>query len=266
MDVPKTIGIVLLLYLLGYLLYLIYYAFGLFQFNPFARNVLLTQAEKRLLWYVFPISRQLSEKNREKWYGRIGWFLAHKKFKYKVEIEESKKWELILAATASFLTLGLRDYRMWRSLFQIILRPEKYYSSLTQSDHWGEYHPGSKTIVFSVDRLVMGFREPHDNLNLAYHEFAHSLCVEMMRANSWEARRFRVGLRKIKVLFEDGTFKEKLKTDDFFREYGQTNLMEFFSVAIEGYMENHGAFAEKYPQLHYLISRMLNFRSILERE
>ena len=60
---------------------------------------------------------------------------------------------------------------------------------------------------------------------------------ELMKTSTWQGRKFRVGLRRIKKLFEQEDFLVKLAASQYFREYGLTNLQEFFSVAVENYFE-----------------------------
>ncbi len=257
MNITTSIAVLLLLGVLSYALYLVYYALALFGLWPLNKSENLSPEQKTTLCLLFPQSQRLNLRQQEKWFERLTWFMAHKRFRYNKNVKPNKEIEMILAATASFLTLGLNEYRMWRSLHQIVLRPNKYYSQLTHSEHWGEYRPSTKTIVFAVGRVIMGFKKPHDNLNLAFHEFAHALCYEMQHRFTWEARRFRVGFKQIASLMGNEAFQKKLQKQSFLREYGQTNPMEMFSVAVESYVENPDRFAVLFPELLKIIQGML---------
>jgi len=132
-------------------------------------------------------------------------------------------------------------------------------SRINRRHHLGEYNPHFKTVIFSADKIWEGFEIVDDNINLAMHEFAHALTADMMKKNSWQARRFRVGLKKMKQLFLQEAFVKKVAEAPYFREYGMTNLQEFFSVAVENYVETPVEFLNQYPQLYAIIKRMLNF-------
>jgi Mlc titration factor MtfA (ptsG expression regulator) len=81
----------------------------------------------------------------------------------------------------------------------------------------------------------------------------------MTLSRSWEARKFRVGLKKIKELFLRDGYAQKMADTQYFREYGLTNLQEFFSVAVEHYVETPNTFCNDFPELYTIIQKMLNF-------
>jgi len=252
-------GFAVVAYFIGYLLYLVYYALGIYHYNPFIRLKPLTAIEKSSLEGYFPNYGKLPNKLKQKCEKRIVWFRSRKKFVFYGEIEKKDELKLLLSASAIFMTLGLKDYQMLRSLLRIIVYPSKYYSKINNRHHLGEYNPRLKSVILSADNIWEGFDIPDDNVNLAMHEFAHALSFEMSKKGSWEARRFRVGLKKIKTLFSQEDFIIKLASSQYFREYGMTNLQEFFSVAVENYVETPKLFLNDFPELYSLLQRMLNF-------
>lgn len=259
MLVPENIGIAALIFIVGYLGYIVYYAIGLYQWNPLVRPKPLTLKEKVLLKANFPMYSRLPKQYIKKCDERIVWFRSKKKFVFYGDVAKKQELQLVLCATLVFMTLGLRQYKMVGALLRIIIYPTQYYSRIRRRHHLGEYNPRFKTAIFSADKIWEGFAIPDDNINLAVHEFAHALSFEMLRKRSWEARRFRVGLKKIKELFEVEHFRRKLVASQYFRDYGMTNLQEFFSVAVENYFETPSSFHNDFPKLFYIIQRMLNF-------
>lgn len=259
MSVSEIFGIAAITYFVGYFLYIVYYTLGLYQINPFIRLKPLSAKEKQLIADNIPIYGRLPEKYKQKCNNRIIWFRSRKKFVFYGEVEKQKELTLILSAASVLMTLGLRNYRMIRSLFRVIVYPTQYYSKIKRRHHLGEYNPNFRTLVLSADKIWEGFEIPNDNINLAVHELAHALSFEMLKKNSWEARRFRVGIKKIRELFEIEDFRMKLVSSQYFREYGMTNLQEFFSVAVENYFETPSDFHLDFPELFYIIQRMLNF-------
>lgn len=232
---------------------------GISQYNPFIKLKPLSRAEEDVLAHNFVMYGRLPEAYRKKCNERIVWFRSKKSFVFYGDVAKTKELRLILSATAAFMLLGLRNYKLRRSLFRVIIYPSQYYSKVSRRYHLGEYNPKFKTLVLSADKIWEGFEIPDDNKNLAVHEFAHALSFEMFKKGSWEARRFRVGLRKIRRLFEKQSFRQKLVSTQYFREYGMTNLQEFFSVAVENYFETPSIFHQDFPELFDLIQRMLNF-------
>jgi len=259
MSKPEIFGVLALVYIIGFLLYIGNYTIGLYHLNPFIRLKPLSSEEKLLLIENFPVYEVLPQKLREKCDQRIVWFRCRKKFVFYGKVVKKDELKLLLSASVILMTLGLRDYKMTRSLLRIVVYPSKYYSRINRRHHLGEYNPGFKTVIFSADTIWEGFRIGDDNVNLALHEFAHALTFEMTRKSSWEARKFRVGLKKIKVLFLREGYAQKLADSQYFREYGLTNLQEFFSVAVENYAETPEVFSTDFPELYGIIQRMLNF-------
>jgi len=259
MFTSENIGILVLIYLVGYLLYIIYYAIGLYHINPFIRLKPLSLQEQHLITANFPIYSKLSQQLKEKCNKRIVWFRCRKKFVFYGKVDRQEDLKLILSATVILMTLGMRDYKMMRSLLRIIVYPTQYYSKINKKHHLGEYNPRFKTVILSADKIWEGYEIIDDNRNLAMHEFAHALSFDMIKKTSWEARKFRVGLKKIKALFLQDAFVEKLNESSYFREYGMTNLQEFFSVGVENYVETPAKFLNEYPELYHIIQRMLNF-------
>lgn len=252
-------GILAIVYILGHVLYMLYYAIGLYHLNPFIKLKPLSTSERLLLTENFPIYGKLAQELRAKCEQRIVWFRSRKKFVFYGNVTDKEELRLILSAAAVLMTLGLKDYKMTRSLLRILVYPSQYYSRIKRRHHLGEYSPHFKTVIFSAEKIREGFAIPDDNINLAIHEFAHALSFEMIKKSSWEARKFRVGLKKIKELFLDASFVEQLSSSQYFREYGMTNLQEFFSVTVENFVETPTIFSKDFPQLYDIIQRMLNF-------
>ena len=240
-------------------LYIVYYTLGLYALNPFVRTKPLTDKEKRFLTDNFAVYSKLNPSLKAKCDKRIIWFRSRKKFIFYGKVDKKKELTLLLTASVVLITLGLKSYKMRRSLLRIVIYPSKYYSRINRRHHLGEYNPRFKTVIFSADTIWEGFRIADDNVNLALHEFAHALSFEMIKQSSWEARKFRVGLKKIKELFLREGYAQKLVDSNYFRDYGMTNLQEFFSVAVENYAETPHLFLADFPELYGIIQKMLGF-------
>lgn len=258
MQLWDVLKIVALLYIIGHGLYLIYYAIDLYQFNPFIKLQPLSEREEKFLSNNFPIYKELAPELKSRCNERIIWFRSKKHFLFYGNIERKDDLKLLLSATTILMTLGLSHYKMMRSLVRIIVYPTQFYSNINRRYHLGEYNTNFKTIVLAADSVWEGFEKAMDNRNLAIHEFAHALSFEMMKSSSWQGRKFRVGLKRIKELFANEDFLVKLAASEYFREYGLSNLQEFFSVAVENYFETPAIFKNDFPELFEELKRMLN--------
>jgi len=145
------------------------------------------------------------------------------------------------------------------SIKKIIVYPTQYYSRITKQNHYGEYNPGLKTIVFSADHLLEGFRIPNDNINLAVHEFAHAISFNVANKLYTRSYVFLFGMNKIKRLISNAEFISKMERTGYFRPYAKTNIHEFFAVSVENFVETPSDFEDQFPKLYSIIKRMLNF-------
>ena len=258
MQFWEVVKIGAILYLFGHAFYLVFYAFDLYQLNPFVKLKPLTIVEQQFIEQIFPVYKEFSTGQKQKCNERIVWFRSKKHFVCYGSIENEEELKLILSATAIIMTLGLRRYRMLRSLNRIIIYPTQYYSRINKKHHLGEFNPKLKAVILSADTIYKGFDNLNDNRNLAIHEFAHALSFEMGRSNSSEARNFQWCLRRISALFSEEDFKVKVAASQYFRAYGLTNLQEFFSVAVENYFETPAIFKNDFPKLFDIIYQMLH--------
>ena len=250
--------LVCLTFIVGYFLYIVYYTLDLFFLNPFHKIPSLTRQEEHLIASHLPFYNQLSASKKQRFKKRVVRFRDRKRIDFHEEVIERHKITLLLSATAVMLTLGMADFLIL-SIKRIIVYPTQYYSRITKKDHYGEYNPGLKTIVFSADHLLEGFRIPNDNRNLAVHEFAHAISFNVANKLYIRSYVFLIGLQKIKRLFTNGEFNQKMKESGYFRAYGKTNVHEFFAVAVENFVETPAAFEHQFPRLYIIIKRMLNF-------
>lgn len=210
-----------------------------------------------LLKFIKPFY-DLAPPQRKEFLLRFAWFKSKKHFVFYGDITNKEEIKAYVAASAVLLTLGLRDYRFEKSIKRIIVYPSGYYSKISKNHHIGEYNPKLKTLVFSAESLKDGFGIPNDNINLGIHEIAHALMIETLRKNNFEAKRFQVGLAKLKALFDDESFKLVLSKTNYFRDYGKTNFIEFFAVATENFVETPHEFKRSFPDLFKILRAMTN--------
>ncbi len=225
-------------------------------FHPVRR---ITAKERQFITEFLIPFQQFSAEQKRTFLKRFAWFKSKKDFVFYGEIANSEEIKAYVSASATLLTMGMRDFRFERSIARVIVYPNTYYSRIGKNHHIGEFNPNLKILVFSAEDLEKGFKIPNDNLNLGIHEVAHALMFETRSKSSWEARRFKVGLAQIKRIYDQADFQKDLKKSTYFRAYGKKNFYEFFAVIMENFIESPAEFSNKHPDLYYTIRRMLNF-------
>tara|TARA_R110002051_G_scaffold72481_9_gene131026 strand:- start:11712 stop:12479 length:768 start_codon:yes stop_codon:yes gene_type:complete len=243
-----------ILAIIAYGIYIVYYTYSL----NFAKIKPLTISEKKVILNNFPVYKKLSTRQKQKFEYRILRFRKEKQFIFNGLIPRQEDMALLLSATATLLTLGLKNYRI-PAIERIIIYPNQYFSRLNRQNHIGEYNPGLKTIVFSAEHVKQGFEIPNDNKNLGVHEFAHALSFNAIIEKTKESKLFRDQIDKVNALFESTDFINKITTSDYFRTYSRTNMHEFFAVATENYVETPEQFYKEFPELYKIMGAMLNF-------
>ncbi|BFP41954.1 zinc-dependent peptidase [Flavobacteriaceae bacterium GF1] len=246
-----------LFFLLSYLIYIVYYAIGLYDLNPFLRPNPLNENEKKFLRERIARVRQLNGDDAHRFYKRVAWFRAKKAFLYKGLVNDKHTIELLISGAGVLLTLGMNNYKYIRSVHKIVIYPTDYYSILNRKHHVGEYNRGLKTLVFAADSVEYGFKEEGDNINLAIHEFAHALYFETNGRSSWESLRFQWGFKKLRAM------KSLVKDTNYLRSYAQVNDFEFFSVLVEHFFETPEDLKRELPEAFELIARMLNQKEMV---
>lgn len=201
---------------------------------------------------------QFSPKQRKQFLKRFAWFKSKKPFVFYGTIENKEEIKAYVSASAILLTMGMEDFRYEKSISRIIVYPNQYYSKIGKSHHIGEYNPNLKILVFSAEDLIKGYEISNDNRNLGIHEIAHALMFETRKKSSWEARKFKVGLTKIKQIYDMPEFQERLEHSDYFRAYVNANFYEFFAVILENFVETPKEFKVEFPGIFDTLKRMLN--------
>ena len=245
--------------LFGYFVYIVYYTLDLFFLNPFRHIPSISKKEEDTIARNLHFYRKLSEAKKRRFNKRVARFRHRKKIDFHEAVEEREKIRLLLSATAVMLTLGMADFLIL-SIKKILVYPSRYYSPFTRKDHHGEYNPGFKTLVFSAEQLLEGFRIPNDNRNLAVHEFAHAISFNVANKLNIRSYIFLFGMKRIERLFSNADFIKKVDRKKYFRPYGKTNVHEFFAVAVENYIETPQRFRKEFPKLFKTITNMLNLK------
>ena len=226
-------------------------------FHPVKR---INSRERQFISNFLVPYHKFSPEQKKDFLKRFAWFKSKKPFVFYGGIVQQEQIKAYVSASAALLTMGFKDFRFERSISRVIIYPDTYYSRIGKNHHIGEFNPNLKILVFSAKDLEKGFKIPNDNRNLGIHEIAHALMFETRNKSSWEARRFKVGLARIKKIHEQGGFQKRLEESSYFRAYGKTNFYEFFAVAMENFMETPENMSKDFPLLYETLGLMLNFK------
>lgn len=218
----------------------------------------LTIAERHFIAENIIPFQDFNSAQKKTFLKRFAWFISKKPFVFYGDIQNKEEIKSYVAASAVLVTMGLKSYKFENAIKRVVVYPSKYYSKIAKRHHIGEYNPRLKTLVFSAEDVKEGFRIPNDNVNLGLHEIAHALMIETRKRGSWEAKRFKVGLRKLSEIYNSAAFQNKLANDTYFRTYATTNFFEFFAVLVESFFESRSELQSKYSEMHSYLEKMLN--------
>ena len=259
--------------LIAFMLYLIgYYAFRVVQtanyrragkplflhFYPF--KVALTEGERKVLQEEVSFYDKLNTEERRFFEYRMARFISETSFEGRDNFSISARVRTLIAATAIMLTFGMKDFNI--DLVQkIIVYPSKYFSQFNSDVNIGEFNPKFKALVFSWEDFERGYSDTTDNRNLGIHEFTHAIHLTSIQRHGRDpsASDFLYNFQRLELMLEDGSFIDRMRDSNYFREYAFTNKFEFIAVLVESFIETPTDFHSHFPELYGIVKKMLNF-------
>jgi len=140
------------------------------------------------------------------------------------------------------LTFGYRTDFDLPKFEQFRLYPDIFYSSNVGQDVKGLTHAHG-IIYLSWKHYEEGYANSSDKVNLGLHELAHAFMLEMDNFSNFDFNDWKMQAIPI-------TREMKMNTAHFFRQYGSTNLYEFWAVCAETFFESPLEFRKLYPELY----------------
>ena len=220
----------------------------------------LPESHKAILENEFTFYNKLNTKEKKNFEHRIQYFIKNWEFIGK-DIEVNITMKVKIAATATKLTFGFRDYKIG-VLDKIVIYPKAYFSNINQTFHKGEFNMSYKALVFSWEDFEKGYATEDDNLNLGVHECIHALHVSFLKSRKYStsAAIFLDSFQELTTdIDENVVVKQKLLTSGYFREYAFENHFEFISVLVENFIETPSEFQSQFPKIYIKVKQMLNF-------
>ena len=262
--VALLLGVVFFLYALSfafsrYLNFLALAYIGICK-KPFLKHYYLYKktlpeyAKKILLDYNL-FYKKLSQNERSIFEHRVANFIEDKKFIGLEGLSVTNEMKVIIAGVAVKLTFGLKKYKL-SIVKSVYIFPDIYLSKTTKQWHKGEFNPSKNYIALSWKHAMEGIEDNTDNLNLIVHELAHALVLET-KIDSHDVY-FSYHFSKIDNLIKRPEVFSVISKNPYFRDYAQTNRLEFYSVAIECFFETPEEFQKQLPKLYQSFCLLLN--------
>jgi MtfA peptidase len=223
-----------------------------FFFNSRDRAV---RAITTILNDTHPFYRHLSKKGADKFVVRVARFISAKRFIGMEGLEVTFEMKVRIAATAVQLTFGLD--RTGFSHYKVIkIFPSSFYSRIHDRYLKGGASTGG-SLMFSWHDFQEGYADPADRYNLGLHEMAHALRIELKYGTDFDSRFADYSDHWVKMALPEFEKMNKGNTS-FLRDYGGTNVEEFFAVCIEHFFEVPHEFKQHLPDIFNHLCFLLN--------
>lgn len=212
-----------------------------------------------------PLLREFEPSDRDRLAGIARVLISEKRFEGCGGLTVTEEMRVSIATQAGLLVLNLTG-NFYPGLRSILVYPAGYIARVEEEDdgplgivtednevRLGEtWQEGS--LVLSWSDVVRGGGEPHDGVNVVFHEFAHQLddqsgamdgapgLTTPGQARSW-AEVFSAEYKRLIRDVDRGR-------DTLIDPYGATHPAEFFAVATEAFFEQPRALRRLHPDLY----------------
>jgi Mlc titration factor MtfA (ptsG expression regulator) len=181
-------------------------------------------------------------------------FIDQKLFIIK-ETRAVREMPVLVSAAAIQLTLGLKDYRL--PFYKYI----RIYKEEYVADHALKILAGNvrgNMISVAWNHVLHGYADENDGANLGLHEMSHALYFQKLVVEEEYAKTF---TRDYHSLVEKCSLahQDEIKgLKDFYSEYAETNLQEFWAESVELFFEKPRELYETYPDIFMAMRLLLN--------
>ncbi|WP_458628852.1 zinc-dependent peptidase [Winogradskyella sp. PC D3.3] len=219
----------------------------------------LSKQQKEILQNEHSFFGKLSVKQQRQFEHRVATFIKGNKFIGKQNLQVTEQMKVAIAATATMLSFGFKNYQL-DIIETVIIYPSAYYSQINKTFHKGETNPRLKAIVFSWEDFQRGYDIENDNLNLGVHEFGHAIHLNASKNRDESSLIFNRGFKRLMLYLQTHeSVRQNLIASKYFRAYAYTNQFEFFAVLLENFIETPLEFKSQFPELYKYMKQMLNF-------
>jgi Mlc titration factor MtfA (ptsG expression regulator) len=246
-----SLAIVLYLIVRGFLKNKIRSVVGFNNSNPAKAKKVIEE----ILNQTVPFFRNLTAESKKKFILRVAAFISAKRFLGMEGLQVTFEMKVRIAATAVKLTFGLAKTGL-RHYKVIKIFPESFYSRMHDRYLKGGASTGG-TLLFSWKDFEEGYQDPSDRYNLGLHEMAHALRIELKYGSDFDNRFADYTDQWEKLALPEFEKMNQGKTS-FLRDYGGTNMEEFFAVCVEHFFEVPDDFRKQLPDIYNHLCFLLN--------
>lgn len=202
-----------------------------------------------------PYYRRLSVSGKAKFVHRLIQVIQEKEFIGRNKLKVTEEMKVVICGAIVQLTFGMKNFKL--SHFErIVLYPEKFYHTLLERHLKGGTSP-SGVVMLSWPDVVHGFSDENDNYNLALHELAHALELDVTEGEDFD-HHFSSYLDEWLSIGERVMHRMRIRNDVKLREYAKTNMHEFFAVSIENFFETPREMKKNLPNNFNHLCVLLN--------
>lgn len=208
---------------------------------------------------VFPEFASIPYKFKLNFAERILHFLNQYKFVEKGNVQLTDNHKVQIASSYIKLTLGFSTYLI-RSIHTIVIYPTAQFFPAFEETHKGHFNPAKKTIMLALDVFENDIFFSDDGINIAFHEFSHALCFELLARYTKHPSgdNFKRGFKNVQNWFANTENSQAIKKAQFVRDYGFTDPLELVAVLIELFFEKEIVFKQNFPELYFHVGKMIN--------
>jgi MtfA peptidase len=185
---------------------------------------------------------------------RLKLFMQKKIFIIKDD-EGLKEMPVLVSAAAIALTFGLKDFRL--PFYRYIrIYPEEYVAEDSLRILAGNVQQNIITIAW--DHLLKGYNDFSDGSNVGLHEMSHALYIQKIVIEKGYANSF---LQKYNYLVKECKDAFNMEVDgvkDFYSDYANNNLQEFWAESVELFFEKPSELNNHYPDVYEALKLLLN--------
>ena len=212
----------------------------------------LNDVNKDYLAQNFTFYKSLSEINKQRFERRVALFLRYKKFTG-IDILVTEEMKVFVSACAVQLTFGLRNF--WITEFDEFRITKESYQLENYSRKAMGHVSNRGTITLAWNRLLEGYNNPSDGINVGLHEIAHALMISSTE-KGWNLN-FAVEFHNWERIALIEWKRHRSNHTGALREYAYSNLYELFAVAVEYFFEKSAELKNAAPELYQEMIRLL---------
>ncbi len=226
---------------------------GIWRLFYFPKDV--ARAMDRFYKQYSPYYSKLDDKQRVRFVKRAYSFTKGVRIVGRMGAKATQPIKLLVVAAMVQITFGYQKYFL-KDFKTVFVYPDSFRNPHSGAMHDGEVHPRG-LISFSLKKLLSGFDNPNDAINLGLHEMAHALMHSIVKKDAFGQQQ-RHAMESVMSIAKVEMEKINSGKPHIFRSYAGANASEFFAVAVEHFFEKPKSLQSEMPALYSILCELLN--------